>query len=104
MQVDGLLNVETVKTYSRQAFELQRFGAVQAQWVRASRLNQRALSSLHIGQSAIIAAGVAIVMLLAGQLTLEGRMSVGDLVLVNAYLLQLSAPLFLLGMPTRRGT
>jgi len=102
MQVDGLLNVETVKTYSRQAFELQRFGAVQAQWVRASRLNQLALSSLHIGQSAIIAAGVAIVMLLAGQLTLEGRMSVGDLVLVNAYLIQLCLPLNTLGFVFRQ--
>jgi ATP-binding cassette subfamily B protein len=102
MQVDGLLNVETVKTYSRQAFEQQRFGAVQAEWVSASRLNQRALSTLHIGQSAIIAAGVAIVMLLAGQFTLDGRMSVGDLVLVNAYLIQLCLPLNTLGFVFRQ--
>lgn len=102
MRVDSLLNVETIKTHSRQAFEQQRFAAVQHEWLAASLLSQRALSALHIGQSAIIAGGVATVMLLAGQYTLEQRMSVGDLVLVNAYLIQLCLPLNTLGFVFRQ--
>lgn len=102
MRVDSLLNVETIKTHSRQVFEQQRFAAVQNDWIAASLLSQRALSALHIGQSAIIAGGVATVMLLAGQYTLEQRMSVGDLVLVNAYLIQLCLPLNTLGFVFRQ--
>jgi ATP-binding cassette, subfamily B, bacterial len=102
MQVDGLLNVEAIKTHSRHDFERARFAAVQRDWFGASLLNQRALSVLHVGQSAIIAGGVATVMLLAGQYTLEQRMSVGDLVLVNAYLIQLCLPLNALGFVFRQ--
>jgi ATP-binding cassette, subfamily B, bacterial len=102
MRVDSLLNVEAIKTHSRQAFEAERFGALQRDWIGASVLNQHALSALHIGQSAVIAGGVATVMLLAGQYTLEQRMSVGDLVLVNAYLIQLCLPLNALGFVFRQ--
>ncbi|MCW5659590.1 MAG: ATP-binding cassette domain-containing protein [Burkholderiaceae bacterium] len=102
MRVDSLLNVETIKTHSRQDFEHRRFAALQHDWVGASVLNQHALSALHIGQSAIIAGGVATVMLLAGQYTLEQRMSIGDLVLVNAYLIQLCLPLNALGFVFRQ--
>jgi ATP-binding cassette subfamily B protein len=102
MRVDSLLNVETIKTHSRQDFEHRRFAALQQDWLGASVLNQHALSALHIGQSAIIAGGVATVMLLAGQYTLEQRMSVGDLVLVNAYLIQLCLPLNTLGFVFRQ--
>ncbi len=101
-RVDSLLNVDTIRTHSRQEFERQRFGALQHDWIAASVLNQRALSALHIGQSAIIAVGVATVMLLAGQYTIEQRMSVGDLVLVNAYLIQLCLPLNTLGFVFRQ--
>jgi ATP-binding cassette subfamily B protein len=102
MRVDSLLNVETIKTHSRQDFEHRRFAALQQDWLQASVLNQHALSALHVGQSAIIAVGVATVMLLAGQYTLEQRMSVGDLVLVNAYLIQLCLPLNTLGFVFRQ--
>ena len=100
--VDSLLNYEMVKTYARQGFELQRFTEVQQRWIEQSVLNQRALSALHVGQSAIIAAGVSAVMLLAGQQTLAGRLSVGDLVLVNAYVIQLCMPLNTLGFVFRQ--
>jgi ATP-binding cassette subfamily B protein len=102
MQVDGLLNVEAIKTHSRQEFERGRFAALQRDWLGVSVLNQHALSALHIGQSAVIAGGVATVMLMAGQYTLEQRMSVGDLVLVNAYLIQLCLPLNALGFVFRQ--
>jgi ATP-binding cassette subfamily B protein len=100
--VDGLLNYETVTTYARRNYEQQRYADTQVQWIEASVASQRTLSALHVGQSAIIAAGVATVMLLAGQYTLEGEMSVGDLVLVNAYLIQLCLPLNALGFVFRQ--
>jgi len=100
--VDGLINYEMVKTYARQRFEMGRFLEVQQRWIEASLLNQRALSALHIGQSAIIAGGVATVMLLAGEQTLQGRLSVGDLVLVNSYVIQICMPLNALGFVFRQ--
>jgi ATP-binding cassette subfamily B protein len=63
--------------------------------------NQRALSGLHVGRSAIIAAGVFAVMLLAGEETVRGAMTVGDLVLVNAYVIQICLPLNALGFVFR---
>jgi ATP-binding cassette subfamily B protein len=100
--VDSLLNVEMVSTHARHGYELRRYEEIQARLVEAGVRNQRALSALHIGQSAIIAAGVATVMLLAGQHTLTGRMSVGDLILVNAYVIQLCMPLNTLGFVFRQ--
>jgi ATP-binding cassette subfamily B protein len=70
-------------------------------WREAVGHNQRALFILHVGQSAIIAAGVAVVMLLAGDAVRSGRMTVGDLVLVNAYVLQVCLPLNALGFVYR---
>lgn len=99
--VDTLLNYETVKTYARERFERDRYLAICDQWVIGSIQNQRALSVLHISQSAVIAAGVAAVMLLAGQQTVRGAMTVGDLVLVNAYVIQICLPLNALGFVFR---
>jgi ATP-binding cassette subfamily B protein len=99
--VDTLLNYETVKTYARENFERDRYLAICDQWVSSSIQNQRALSVLHISQSAVIAAGVAAVMLLAGQQTVRGAMTVGDLVLVNAYVIQICLPLNALGFVFR---
>jgi ATP-binding cassette subfamily B protein len=99
--VDTLLNYETVKTHAREGFEGQRYGAVLGEWVEEGVGNQRALSALHIGQSAIIAAGVAAVMLLAGEQIVRGQMTVGDLVLVNSYIIQICLPLNALGFVFR---
>ena len=100
--VDSLINYETVKTYARENFERQRYADICAQWVENHVGNQRALSLLHIGQSAIIAAGVAAVMLLAAQETARGAMTVGDLVLVNSYVIQICLPLNALGFVFRQ--
>jgi len=99
--VDSLINYETVKVYAREEFERQRYVGVLNQWVEGSVQNQKALSVLHIGQSAIIAVGVALVMLLAGQQTMQGTMTVGDLVLVNSYIIQICLPLNALGFVFR---
>jgi len=99
--VDSLLNYETVKTHGREAFERAHYAGVLAQWVEGSVANQRALSLLHIGQGAIIAAGVAAVMLLAAEQTARGVMTVGDLVLVNNFIIQICLPLNALGFVFR---
>lgn len=99
--VDSLINYETVKVYAREDFERKRYVGVLNQWVEGSVQNQKALSILHIGQSAIIAVGVALVMLLAGEQTMQGRMTVGDLVLVNSYIIQICLPLNALGFVFR---
>ncbi len=100
--IDGLLNHDTVKYFNNEALEDRRLRETLGQWTVVGEENQRALSTLHISQSAIIALGVGSVMLLAGQEVLGGQLTVGDLVLVNAYILQICLPLNTLGMVFRQ--
>jgi ATP-binding cassette subfamily B protein len=99
--VDSLINYETVKTHAREDFERARYRGVLEEWIEHSLRNQQALSTLHLGQGAIIGAGVAAMMLLAAEQTLRGAMTVGDLVLVNAYVIQICLPLNALGFVFR---
>ncbi|GAB5094838.1 ATP-binding cassette domain-containing protein [Caballeronia sp. HLA56] len=99
--VDSLLNYETVKLFASEEVERGRLSSVLEQWVHARTANQRALTILHVGQSTIIAVGIAAVMLLAAQHVVSGTMSVGDLVLVNAYIVQVCSPLNTLGFVFR---
>ncbi|NYE22194.1 ATP-binding cassette domain-containing protein [Pigmentiphaga litoralis] len=99
--VDSLLNHDTVKYFASEDTETARLNQVLEKWVDARQRNQRALTTLHVGQSAIIAAGITAVMLLAVQHVAVGRMTVGDLVLVNAYILQVCMPLNTLGFVFR---
>ncbi len=96
--VDGLLNYETVKYFGNERFELRRYDETLGDWMRASDKNQVALGLLNAGQGAIIAVGVTVIMALAVRGVQAGRMTLGDLVAVNAFLLQLFAPLGFLGM------
>jgi ATP-binding cassette subfamily B protein len=98
---DSLINYDTVKYFANEAVESRRFGTIMERWMEAGLANQRALFGLHVGQSAVIALGVAAIMLLAGDAVWRGRMSVGDLVLINAYTLQLCLPLNALGFTYR---
>ncbi|MVW73183.1 ATP-binding cassette domain-containing protein [Bordetella sp. 15P40C-2] len=100
--VDSLLNYEAVKLNANEALETRRLSGVLGQWVDVGIRNQLALSRLHVGQSAVIACGVATVMLLAGQHVVDARMTVGDLVLVNAYIIQVCLPLNTLGLIFRQ--
>src|SRR5690606_15367831 len=100
--VDSLMNYETVKFYTNEKFESQRLRDIMSKWINVGIANQRALSVLHTGQSGIIAFGVAAVMLLAGQEVVNGNMAVGDLVLVNAYVIQVCLPLNTLGVIFRQ--
>lgn len=90
---DSLINYDTIKYFANEELEASRFSALMGRWTEAGKGNQRALFILHAGQSAVIGAGVAAIMLAAGADVARGAMSVGDLVLINAYALQVLAAL-----------
>jgi len=99
--IDSLLNFETVKYFANEEHEARRFdGALQA-YEKAAVKSQTTLAFLNVGQGIIIAAGLVVVMLLAGQGVAAGHLTVGDFVLVNAYLVQLYMPLNFLGVVYR---
>lgn len=95
--VDALLNFETVKYFCAEQHISDVYDQSLIAVADASIASQTSLSVLNVGQNLIISAGVALAMLLAGQQAARGRMSVGDFVLVNVYILQLYAPLNFLG-------
>lgn len=99
--VDSLLNYETVKYFGNEEHEARRFDTSLTVYEKAAVKSETSLSLLNIGQGAIIAVGVTLVMILAGYGVVGGRMTVGDFVLVNAYLIQLYMPLNFLGMVYR---
>jgi ATP-binding cassette, subfamily B, heavy metal transporter len=99
--IDSLLNFETVKYFANEAHEAERFDKALRAYEHAAVRSQTTLSALNIGQGIIIATGLVTVMLLAARGVSEGRMTVGDFVLVNSYLVQLYAPLNMLGMVYR---
>jgi ATP-binding cassette subfamily B protein len=90
-----------VKFFTNEGLEAARFRNIMGQWTEAAVGNQKALFSLHVGQSGVIALGVGAIMLLAGQAVKNGAMTVGDLVLINAYVLQVCLPLNALGFVYR---
>jgi ABC-type transport system involved in Fe-S cluster assembly fused permease/ATPase subunit len=99
--IDSLLNYETVKYFGNEGFEAGRYDETLQSWEKAAVRNQTSLSLLNTGQGAVIAVGVTILMLMAGQGVVRGTMSIGDLVLVNAFLIQLYMPLHFLGFVYR---
>lgn len=100
--VDSLLNYETVKYFSNEEHEARRFDSALKAYEGAAVQSAVTLSMLNIGQGFIIAAGLIAVMVMAGQGVAEGRMTVGDFVLVNSYLVQLYLPLNFLGFVYRQ--
>jgi ABC-type transport system involved in Fe-S cluster assembly fused permease/ATPase subunit len=99
--VDALLNYETVKYFANEAHEAERYDRSLQAYERAAVRSETTLALLNVGQGIIIAGGLIGVMLLAAQGVAAGRMTVGDFVLVNAYLIQLYLPLNFLGMVYR---
>ena len=99
--IDSLLNYETVKYFGNEAWEARRYDEHLQSWEKAAIRNQISLATLNAGQSTIIAVGVTLLMLLAANQVIEGRMTLGDLVLVNAFMLQLYMPLHFLGFVYR---
>src|SRR5437588_135653 len=99
--VDSLLNYETVKYFANEEHEALRYDRALHAYERAAVKSETTLALLNLGQGAIVACGVIAVMILAAQGVAAGSMTVGDFVLVNAYLLQLYMPLNFLGMVYR---
>ena len=99
--IDSLLNFETVKYFGNEEHEAIRYDKALSRYEEAAVKSKVTLSMLNIGQGAIIAVGLTIVMIMAGQGVADGSMSVGDFVLVNSYLVQLYLPLNFLGFVYR---
>lgn len=99
--IDSLLNYETVKYFSNEEYETRRYDESLQIWEKAAVRNQTSLAALNAGQSFIVATGVTILMILAAQGVVDGTMTLGDLVLVNAYMIQLYLPLHFLGFVYR---
>ena len=99
--IDSLLNYETVKYFNNEEFEARRYDEHMRQWEEAATKSQISLSWLNLGQQIIIALGVTAMMWRAAAGVVDGRMTIGDLVLVNAFLIQLYMPLNFLGVVYR---
>jgi ABC-type transport system involved in Fe-S cluster assembly fused permease/ATPase subunit len=99
--VDSLLNYETVKYFGNERHEAARFDTALAKYERAAVRSQITLNMLNVGQSVIIALGLAAIMLLSASGVASGHMTVGRFVLANTYLMQLYTPLTFLGFVYR---
>ena len=96
--VDGMLNYETVKYFTNEEYELKQYDDTLDKWERAAVKSQTSMSVLNFGQGVVIAIGVTLMMIFAAQGVVDGNMTIGDLVLVNAMMLQLFIPLNFLGI------
>ena len=96
--IDSLLNYETVKYFGNEEYEAKRYDQSMARWEEAAVKSQTSLSLLNTGQSAIIAIAVTAIMWRATVGVANGSMTLGDLVLVNAFMIQLYIPLNFLGV------
>nr|MBL8410542.1 ABC transporter ATP-binding protein/permease [Dechloromonas sp.] len=99
--IDSLLNYETVKYFNNEAWEARRYDEQMIKWEEAATRSQTTLAFLNLGQQVIIALGVTAMMWRAANGVVDGRMTIGDLVLVNAFLIQLYMPLNFLGIVYR---
>jgi ATP-binding cassette subfamily B protein len=96
--IDSLLNYETVKYFGNEEFEARRYDESLQRWETAAVKSQTSLSFLNITQSTIIAIAVTLIMWRATVGVVDGTMTIGDLVLVNAFMIQIYIPLNFLGV------
>ena len=96
--IDSLLNYETVKYFNNEEFEAKRYDDNLERYRKAALKSQTTLSVLNTGQQLIIAAGLVLMLWRATQGVVDGRMTLGDLVMVNAFMIQLYIPLGFLGV------
>lgn len=99
--IDSLLNYETVKYFGNEDYEARRYDEHMSKWETSAVQNQTSLATLNAGQSAIIAIGMTALMLLASNGVVKGELTIGDLVLINVFMLQLYMPLHFLGFVYR---
>ena len=96
--IDSLLNYETVKYFNNEGFEARRYDESLEALRRARLKSQTTLSLLNAGQQLIIAVGLVAMLWMATQGVVDGRLTLGDLVMVNAFMIQLYIPLNFLGV------
>ena len=99
--IDSLLNYETVKYFVNERYEAARYDASLAEWEHAALQSQRSLGFLNAAQAGTIAIGVTLMVIRAANGVVEGTLTLGDLVMVNAFLLQMFQPLGFLGVMYR---
>jgi len=99
--IDALINYETVKYFGNEDYELGRYDRNLAKWVDSAVKNQVSLNALNMGQGVIITTGITLLLWLSARGVVRADMTVGDIVLVSAYLTQLYAPLNFLGFVYR---
>ncbi|ARD85747.1 metal ABC transporter permease [Rickettsia bellii] len=99
--IDSLLNFETVKYFSNEEYEASKFNEALQIYEKSATKTTNSLSILNIGQDVIISLGLVALMILSATKINQGKMTVGDLIMVNTYLFQLSIPLSILGFAYR---
>ena len=95
--IDSLLNFETVKYFGAEKREAERYDSAMERYVAAALKTQYTLGFLNFGQSLLITAGLVVVMVMAAMGVSNGTLTVGDFVMVNAYMIQITMPLNFLG-------
>jgi ATP-binding cassette, subfamily B, heavy metal transporter len=99
--IDSLLNFETVKYFGNEDYEAEQYDKNLSGWENARARNRLSMAALNSGQAFVIAASITAIMTLAANDVASGKMTLGDLVLVNAYMMQLFIPLNFLGFVYR---
>ena len=99
--IDSLLNYETVKYFNNEQYEADTYDKFLAHWETAKLKNRLSLLTLNSGQAFIIAAAMTVMMLMAAQSVISNHMTLGDLAMINAYMIQLFIPLNFLGFVYR---
>ncbi|MBH0088399.1 ABC transporter ATP-binding protein/permease [Pseudoalteromonas sp. NSLLW218] len=99
--IDSLLNYETVKYFNNEQFEAKTYDTFLANWEKARLKNRMSLLALNSGQALIIACAITALMWLGSTEVVSGTLSIGELVMINAYMIQLFLPLNFLGFVYR---
>ncbi len=99
--IDSLLNYETVKYFNNEQYEADTYDKFLANWETAKLKNRMTLLTLNSGQALIIAAAMTVMMIMAANSVLAKEMTIGDLAMINAYMIQLFIPLNFLGFVYR---
>ncbi|HIE78012.1 MAG TPA: ABC transporter ATP-binding protein/permease [Candidatus Thioglobus sp.] len=100
--VDSLINFETVKYFNQEEFEVNRYDSIMNNWENVATKSFTSMTALNFVQGAVIAIGVTIVLILAAQGVVDKELSLGDLIMIQALLLQLFLPLGSLGIIYRQ--
>ena len=99
--IDALLNYETVKYFGNEKHEADRFDFHLREWEKQSVISEQTLALLNIGQGLIIASGMIVLLILAGEGVVAGVLTLGDFIMLNAFLMQMYMPLRFLGTTFR---